>query len=256
MNNRNIVITALVVIGLLFAFMVKKNRNKKYSSPSAIERSNTAGSLPAGSGDSQGAGSAKNSLLGQRAAKMTNFPQPTTAPASPDPKENVTDLYRRESQRKVEEVLQTSSLKAILPEDHLFDKIDIDMEGTIALYGQNSAGNSGMAFVAAKQNPGVEQVMQFLKESADSFPNLKSKFVKWGSEIENVDFKKESGISDGKLWKGIDSQGMVYAAVLLKRRDGQGSYLFVKNGTAATMNDNEDYYERFREGIQALPLGQ
>ena len=191
--------------------------------------------------------------------QASSTPLPTSADKNQSPTElNNLTMYERsiaDSNLAKEEALKRSGLKINLPDSYIFDAGDPPLEGTLALHGRSFDGSSGLTMIAGKMNPSKDEILSFLKESPESFPNFDNKQVQWGQQSQNIPFDPSSGMRDGTLWRGTDAKGNVIIAVLLKRNDGQGSYLLVQNGSKDYIDENDGYWDKFKDSIKAVPIG-
>lgn len=253
MKNKNDLIIILVVILIVGLFLGKKWANRVQQKPNRI-----VGQLSPSPSPGAQVG------IANVVSAQTPSVQPTPS-AVVDPKKaesenlanvDIAEYYKKQNAGKVSQVFKQSGLLVKLPEDMSFDSIEVDVPQSVAVFGKNNDQTEGITYIAAKKMPSVDEVTGLLKNSPDEVPNLTNRNVKWDDSVESFKLSKESGIKDGYLWRGKDANGQAYAAVMLTREDGQGSYMFIKDSPAASMVDNDDYYEQFKGSVKALPLAE
>lgn len=156
------------------------------------------------------------------------------------------------SAKNLQAFKSAAKLEFTAPQKMTFSELDMSDQDVAGTYGLSSDGKSGLAVLATTRQPDEGTVKKFLETERDQIPNLKNKHVNWAEAAETFPAPAASGLSDAKVWTGTDASGNGFAAVLLLRKDGQGSYVFVYNSKGQEIFENDGYFEKVFGDVKAV----
>jgi len=157
-----------------------------------------------------------------------------------------------QSDKNIKEFTQIAKLVFSPPAKMRFMKMNLTDDGFEGVYGQSVDAKSGLSVVATERLPSEGEVKKFLSESSDDFPNLRGKEVGWGEQVQKFPAPEGSGLGEAKVWTGKDAAGNGYAAVLILRNDGKGSYFFVYDQKGQGGFDNDGYFDKIFSEVKAV----
>lgn len=175
------------------------------------------------------------------------------APTNMPDMNQIKDYYEQQSLKALTDFTNTAKLRFKAPMKMNFQTLDLHDNVLVGTYGASEDKKTGMTVLATKLNPTNQTVASFLKESSGEIPNLKGKNISWTKDPKTFPAPKQTGITEAKVWVGVDSQGNSYAAALMPRSDANGTYLFVYNSPGKKMFENDDYFQRMLSEIRTSP---
>ncbi len=180
-----------------------------------------------------------------RANKATNEKMPDFG--------KVTEFYNKQSAEVLAKFSTAAKIQFQAPVKMNFRNLDLQDDALVGTYGTSGDLKTGLAVVASELRPTDQMVGSFLRESAAEIPSLSKKDISWSEEPKSFPAPKFSGLLDAKVWVGEDTRGNSYAAAMLPRSDGRGSYLFIYNSPGKQMFENDDYFEKLFSEIKVSP---
>lgn len=133
------------------------------------------------------------------------------------------------------------------------DYIELDMEDSVAaIYGSNSASEQEFAMLATDKKVNVEDVMQYLKDSADALPLIKSHTFQ-PDKMATVKAPESTGLGNLKIIPSSESDGKGAFAAIAERKDGKGTYLFLMEAPSPYFDQNEEGLELMLKSIKTKP---
>lgn len=162
------------------------------------------------------------------------------------------EIVRTVSQESITSFAKEAQIELQMPGSFEYTTLNTD-EGFAGIYGEDSQQNAKLTGLAYNKVATPQQVTAFLKEDADSIPNIaQNPISQMGGPQTLPPPPPESGFSGGTLWNGKLANGESVAAVYIERADKQGSYLFVLSGPDAYFNNNDGAFDSVYEKAKAL----
>jgi len=159
--------------------------------------------------------------------------------------------YQGQQERLKEYFQQLIRLKVNLPGHLHYTTVDPE-DGIGGLVGTSLKGDETFAVLATRKPVTMKEIMSFLQDSNPSLPMLSDHKV-ITEKIFTEKAPEKTGLGTMTIIPMSEKGNMGMFAVFIPRTDGQGSYLFVREGDKNTFESNEGYYEQMLEEMQAQP---
>lgn len=154
------------------------------------------------------------------------------------------------SKETVRNFKQQAYINIDLPEDYLFENIDIGSNDTLVLHGKNKGFKSNFTVIASQKSPSPNQILSILKANNEALPSINTRTT-FNRRLKPKKLRAPRGFRDVHVWHTNKNGKEVYA-IYARRRDYKGSYLFALDAPRGYYYKNEERYFKILEKIKLL----
>lgn len=159
--------------------------------------------------------------------------------------------YKIQQQRLLKDFQKLAQLKVTLPGHLHYTSVDPE-EGIAGVTGTSINGDETFSMLAAHGNITKEKIEAFLTDPNPSLPMLKGHTPQMDKVITE-EAPASTGLGTLTIIPTTDSGGKSLFAVVAPRKDGKGTYMFIREGDKNTFESNEGFYDKMLEEMQAQP---
>lgn len=159
-----------------------------------------------------------------------------------------TELFQVEHQKRqltmIKKFKNTVKLEMNFPVTMEYFTMDMEEDNIAGIYGSTQSGDRQFAVLATNRLVSVDEVVSYLNASREAFPLLKGRRLK-SRDALTIDAPEETGLQDLVIIPTTKVNGKDAYAALAKRKDGQGTYLFMMEAPA-------DYFDKNEGGLELM----